>query len=188
MRRPGPYTAACLWAALATLALPAAAADLGSASFTSRAGHVSAGGTRDLSSASFAGGGATGQSEAIGPSGASTDLTTQSGGFWPVVVGGLPSLDLDADQIQAFLDPDDDGDGLDDVVETNTGVFVSSTDTGTDPNDPDTDGDGLSDGYEVARGFDPLDPSAPQIPALPWPGGVALMAALAWSARRLVEK
>ena len=35
------------------------------------------------------------------------------------------------------------------VLETNTGVYVSSTDTGTDPNIPDSDGDGLSDGAEI---------------------------------------
>jgi len=43
-------------------------------------------------------------------------------------------------------DEDDDGDGLDDVNETNTGIYNSSTDTGTDPLDPDTDNDGICDG------------------------------------------
>ena len=38
---------------------------------------------------------------------------------------------------------DTDGDGLDDIVETNTGVYVSKTDTGTNPLMSDTDGDGL---------------------------------------------
>ncbi|MCH7511969.1 MAG: FG-GAP repeat protein, partial [Chloroflexi bacterium] len=46
--------------------------------------------------------------------------------------------------------PDKDGDTLPDAVESNTGVFVSLTDTGTDPNNPDTDGDGCSDGEELA--------------------------------------
>ena len=45
---------------------------------------------------------------------------------------------------------DTDGDGLLDSVETNTGTFVSATDTGTDPNNADTDGDGISDGDEVS--------------------------------------
>ncbi|MEC8189887.1 MAG: LamG-like jellyroll fold domain-containing protein, partial [Verrucomicrobiota bacterium] len=49
-------------------------------------------------------------------------------------------------------DTDTDGDGLSDSVETNTGVYVSSTDTGTDPNIPDSDGDGLSDGAEINTG------------------------------------
>lgn len=44
---------------------------------------------------------------------------------------------------------DTDGDGLADVVETNTGIFVSAADTGTDPAVNDTDGDNLLDGVEV---------------------------------------
>ncbi len=44
---------------------------------------------------------------------------------------------------------DSDGDGLSDAVETNTGVFVSASGTGTNPNNPDTDGDGISDDVEV---------------------------------------
>jgi len=44
---------------------------------------------------------------------------------------------------------DTDMDGLPDTSETNTGIFVSQSDTGTDPNLSDTDGDQLSDGDEV---------------------------------------
>jgi hypothetical protein len=44
---------------------------------------------------------------------------------------------------------DSDGDRLDNCYETNSGTFVSATDTGTDPNDADTDGDGIIDGDEV---------------------------------------
>ena len=47
---------------------------------------------------------------------------------------------------------DTDGDGLPDAVETNTGIFLSASDTGTDPNDPDTDDDGLADGVETNTG------------------------------------
>lgn len=74
---------------------------------------------------------------------------------------------------------DSDGDGLSDAVETNTGVYVSLQNTGTDPNLADTDGDtltdweeltqvppanpfladsdgdGAADAWEVATGFDP---------------------------------
>ena len=50
---------------------------------------------------------------------------------------------------------DSDGDGLQDAVETNTGVFLDPANTGTDPLDPDTDDDGLEDGLEVTNGFDP---------------------------------
>jgi glucose/arabinose dehydrogenase len=51
-----------------------------------------------------------------------------------------------------------DQDLLADLFETNTGVFVSATDTGTDPGDPDSDGDGVLDGTEVALGTDPNNP------------------------------
>ncbi len=44
---------------------------------------------------------------------------------------------------------DVDGDRLANSVETNTGIYVSPTNTGTDPNNPDTDGDKLSDGDET---------------------------------------
>jgi hypothetical protein len=156
----------------------ARAADLTSASFVSRGGHVVAAGAGALTGPSYAGGGSVGQSEALGLNGATTSLATQAGGFWPIVRGGMPSLDLDADGVQAFLDDDDDGDGLLDTVETGTGIFVSASDTGTFPFDPDSDGDGIDDGVEVDRGSDPNDPqSPPAVPALP-PGGIILLAAL----------
>jgi hypothetical protein len=50
------------------------------------------------------------------------------------------------------MNPDTDGDGLKDGVETNTRVWKSATDTGTDPMNPDTDGDGLKDGVETNTG------------------------------------
>ena len=46
---------------------------------------------------------------------------------------------------------DTDEDGLLDYYETNTGTFVSATDTGTDPNKADSDSDGLNDGSEVTN-------------------------------------
>ena len=58
--------------------------------------------------------------------------------------------------IQSGLDAD--GDGLPDAVETNTGIFVSASDTGTDPNAANTDNDAFSDGEEVLFLFsDPND-------------------------------
>jgi hypothetical protein len=48
-----------------------------------------------------------------------------------------------------IVDPDTDGDGLGNSVETNTGVFVSASNTGTNPAVSDSDVDGLSDGEEV---------------------------------------
>ncbi len=53
-------------------------------------------------------------------------------------------------------DLDTDGDGLPDTAETGTGLWVSATDTGTDPANPDTDGDGIPDGVEAGS---PLDPN-----------------------------
>jgi hypothetical protein len=47
---------------------------------------------------------------------------------------------------------DTDGDGLKDGVETGTGIFVSATNSGTDPLKTDTDGDGLSDSVETGSG------------------------------------
>lgn len=45
-----------------------------------------------------------------------------------------------------------DTDGLLDGGESNTGVWVSARDTGTDPHNPDTDGDALQDGVETHTG------------------------------------
>ena len=63
---------------------------------------------------------------------------------------------------------DTDADGLDDSVETNTGVYVSPTNTGTDPNNPDSDGDGAGDWYEVAASFTNPN-SALHKPNIPYP-------------------
>jgi len=94
---------------------------------------------------------------------------------------------------------DSDGDGLPDIVETNTGTYVNPLDTGSDPNNPhsdsdgltdgaevlihltdpndwDSDGDGYSDAYEVNAGFDPNDPSDP-------PGSVPSVSVPAFSER-----
>jgi hypothetical protein len=49
-------------------------------------------------------------------------------------------------------------DGIFDGAETDTGTFVSASDTGTDPLNPDTDNDGLNDGDELTAGADPFDP------------------------------
>ncbi len=78
-----------------------------------------------------------------GPSGArlmvSSATAPESSGFDEIYNNG-------------FEDPcteDADGDGLVDCVETNTGIYNSTSDTGTDPHNPDTDGDGLTDYEEV---------------------------------------
>ena len=77
---------------------------------------------------------------------------------------------------RAGIDRDDDL--LTDGVETNTGVFVSPHDTGTDPARSDTDGDGIDDGREVIQGSDPTDPlSHFAVPSM-GPGGQLLLALL----------
>lgn len=59
---------------------------------------------------------------------------------------------------------DTDNDGLADIYETGTGVYVSETDTGTDANNPDSDGDGLLDGEEVnLYGSNPNEPDRPYV-------------------------
>lgn len=74
---------------------------------------------------------------------------------------------------------DADQDDLADVYETNSGVYTSAMNTGTDPNLADTDGDGILDGVEVALGSDPNVPNDPPaaVPTLPfaWPLGLALI-------------
>jgi len=67
--------------------------------------------------------------------------------------------------IPYFLDPDDDGDGIDDIYETGTGFFVSATNTGTSAVDPDSDGDGFDDGVELNAGTDPTDPASRPTPS-----------------------
>jgi hypothetical protein len=86
---------------------------------------------------------------------------------------------FDGDTQGDACDSDDDNDNLLDVVETNTGTFVSPSDTGSNPLNADSDGDGFDDGLEVALGSDPNDagsvPSGVGLPLLsPW--GLAILA------------
>jgi hypothetical protein len=69
------------------------------------------------------------------------------------LVANTSQQNTDADGFGNACDADDDGDGLDDSVETDTGVFVSASDTGTSPLLFDTDGDSLSDAIERATGL-----------------------------------
>ncbi len=73
--------------------------------------------------------------------------------------------------------PDIDQDLLPNEYEDNTGIFISPTQTGTDPLDFDTDDDGVWDGIEVELGTDPNDPlDVPDVPAnWIWTLGVAVM-------------
>jgi hypothetical protein len=177
--------AACLAAGLCALLLstagPADAEDLVSSSYRHQSGTFS-------SSAAAGNGALTSSSEQptygssdamIGavptsePVGSATSLASFLPGFWAIAVGGFPSIDLDGDLAQFFLDEDDDGDGIEDIHETGTGMFVSATNTGTSPTSPDSDGDGFDDGVEILAGSDPNDalsvPSNPAVPSLSLP-------------------
>jgi hypothetical protein len=118
-----------------------------------------------------ASGAALGQGDAVGFAGGASSLSTAAPGFWPIAAGDFPNHDVDGDGVASWLDTDDDGDGLGDAIERNTGVFVSASDPGTSAVDADTDGDGFDDGVEVDAGSDPNDPDsvpgAPEIPLLP---------------------
>jgi hypothetical protein len=162
-----------------------AATELVSPSFRLRGAHEAGVAATRLDSAGprfSASGAALGQSDALGFSTAASTLSTAVPGFWPLTASALPSLDLDGDAVVAWLDDDDDGDGLADAVETGTGVFVSEADTGSDPALVDTDGDGFGDGAEVAAGSDPNDPdsvpAAPEIPVAPAAGWMVLILSL----------
>ena len=108
------------------------------------------------------------------------------------VCPGFPDgEDTDADGTSDGCDLDDDGDGLPDAVETLTGVFVSASDTGTDPLAFDSDDDGHGDGDEVAAGSDPNDPaSIPGVASVPMVGHVGrvlvgcLLLSIGWVAAR----
>jgi hypothetical protein len=63
----------------------------------------------------------------------------------------------DAIQIDVVSPVDSDNDRIPDAFETNTGIFVDSSNTGTDPENPDTDGDGIKDGDEVLGTLAGLD-------------------------------
>ena len=75
---------------------------------------------------------------------------------------------------------DRDLDSLLDGFETDTGVFVSPTDTGTSPAMADTDGDGWDDAAEVSQGTDPTDPLS--FPAGPPPSAVPALSPLGLTA------
>ncbi len=107
------------------------------------------------------------------------DLRTSSVAELPSYINGDPiGVSLGAESDNVAISPgentfknfvvvsDRDGDGLDDSVETNTGIYVSETDTGTDPSNADSDGDSILDAIEVRQatfGFDPTVSSAARL-------------------------
>jgi hypothetical protein len=173
-------------------AFSARAADLTSASFRMRAAHEASIAARALPSAGprfSASGVALGQGDAVGFAAGFASLETSAPGFWPIAAGGFPHHDADGDGIGSWLDTDDDGDGLLDAVETDTGLFLSPSNTGTSAVDPDSDDDSFDDGTETDGGSDPNDsestPAPPQVPLLPGAALPALFAALALTPRAL---
>jgi DNA-binding beta-propeller fold protein YncE len=94
------------------------------------------------------------------------------------VLANAGQQNFDGDVQGDACDSDDDNDSLLDSVETGTGVYVSPTNTGTNPLDTDSDDDARPDGLEVANGWDPNNPLSPgpaPVPALPFWGRLLLM-------------
>ena len=94
-------------------------------------------------------------------------------------------LDSDGDGLSDPCDTDDDDDWLLDIYETDTGIFIDETDTGSDPLNPDTNGNGIIDGEEVFLGGDPnatptptpTPTSSPTPTATPEPGMILQLVA-----------
>ena len=85
-----------------------------------------------------------------------TKATVSSAGLVTSVADGTATITAESGSASATASAhvvtctaDSDSDRLTDCVETGTGTYVDTSDTGTDPNNPDTDGDGISDGDEV---------------------------------------
>jgi|GEM_PF-2647581 len=83
------------------------------------------------------------------------------------------NIDTDGDGLTDDVDPDDDNDGLPDTAETNTGTYVSPSNTGTNPLVVDTDGDSYSDYDEVTSPYALSylsDPNKPNYATMAIPG------------------
>lgn len=69
----------------------------------------------------------------------------------------IPLLWISAQTTLMAVTGDLDNDGLRDTVETSTGIYISPTNAGTNPNLADTDGDSLPDGMEITLGTNPVN-------------------------------
>ena len=76
-----------------------------------------------------------------------TGATPAKAGNYRVTVTNSAGSDVSTGAL--IVDGDADNDGLPNGYETNTGVYVSPSNTGTNPNVSDSDNDGLLDGAEV---------------------------------------
>jgi len=117
---------------------------------------------------------ATRTAQAFQTSQAYTLLGTEVGGTETALalLGANQSTQDAATQTAAWLQEDDDRDGLTNAQELELGTKIDKRDTdedglddgeevnhrNTDPLNADTDGDGISDGEEVSQGLDPLNP------------------------------
>lgn len=95
-------------------------------------------------------------------------------------------LNADNDTEGDACDDDDDDDGLPDAYENLTGVYVSPTETGTDPLQADSDGDGFDDLVEIQMGTDPNDATSniTSLPSFSWIAMTALATVLGLSGVR----
>ena len=98
-----------LAAIVCLLASDAAAVELSSAHYRILGANLNGGGHAALTSTATSPrvgslGASIGQSEALGFSGSTTTLRTVAPGFWPIALGGFPTLDPDADAVAAYRD------------------------------------------------------------------------------------
>lgn len=74
-------------------------------------------------------------------------------GIWKVEVANVSGNSSHV--FDVIIVRDSDLDGVYDHNETNTGIFISQENTGTDPSNQDSDGDTILDGIEITNGSDP---------------------------------
>ena len=99
--------------------------------------------------------------------------------------------DNDGDLQGDACDADDDNDTLLDAYEDGSGIFLSATQTGSNPLLSDTDGDGFDDDVEVAAGSNPnsaFSTPVAELPSLRWPGLLLLGLLLLVASRRTLVR
>lgn len=101
----------------------------------------------------------TGSAQTLGANAPASIGTYWIGACVDAVAGEVNTGNQCSGSVQIVVEElvDSDNDRLPDSVETNTGVYVDASNTGTDPNNPDTDADGIKDGDEVLGTLAGLD-------------------------------